>query len=144
MYARLIRQETGPQGTFGIIQYEGGSFFTAELPDYDNTPNVSCIPADTYTVVWNYSPMFKRRMYMLMDVPGRSGIRIHSGNWAGSKNLGFRTNVLGCIMFGKAKGELMAQKAILISRPAVRAFENFMNHDGFELEIVNGIRGISS
>ncbi len=85
----LERQETGPHGTFGQIYFDGRSVFTGELPDRGNAPNVSCIPAGTYRVVWNFSPAFKRNMFLVTNAEGRSGIRIHPANLMGRPGDGF-------------------------------------------------------
>lgn len=66
---------------------------TLELPDRGNAPRVSCIPAGEYKVILNYSPAFKRVLPLLLDVPGRSGIRIHRGNWPKDST--------GCILPGE-------------------------------------------
>lgn len=40
-------------------------------------------------------------MYLLLDVEGRSGIRIHKGSYAGASDHGYKTDFLGCISFGR-------------------------------------------
>jgi hypothetical protein len=40
----------------------------------------TAIPRGIYEVKFTYSPKYKRDMLQVMDVPGFSGIRIHSGN----------------------------------------------------------------
>ena len=63
-----------------------------ELQWLDNAPQVSCIPTGDYKLKWTLSNRFKRHMWQVMDVPGRAGIRIHSGNYAGDK----LSDSLGC------------------------------------------------
>jgi hypothetical protein len=55
-----------------------------ELQWADNAPQVSCIPVGDYKLRWTLSNRFKRYTWQIMDVPGRSGIRVHSGNFAGA------------------------------------------------------------
>ena len=136
----LLRTETGPHGTFGILVIPGKTtLHSLELPWKDNKANVSCIPTGKYKCLWTYSPAFGRMMYILEAVPKRSGIRIHSGNYAGDKNLGYKSNLLGCISFGTKLGVLSGQKVVLNSVVAVRQLESAMNKQPFILNISWGI-----
>lgn len=119
--ATLIRQPSDEQGTFGVLAMESKRWFSIELPWVDNRPMVSCIPVGTYKVVWSRSPRLKKYTYEIVGVPNRSGIRIHSGNVAGSKP--FETHSLGCPLLGYMKGRIRGQKAVLDSRRAVADFE---------------------
>lgn len=103
------------------------TFETLELPWQDNLNNISCIPAGEYIVAWTYSPRYKRNMYCVLDVPNRSGIRIHAGNTYKA--------FLGCIGLGKTRGILGSIPAILNSAYAVREFESLMNQKNFKLTI---------
>jgi hypothetical protein len=134
---RLERHSTSEQGTKGLgkIQVYGKTFFTLELPWKDNKSNVSCIPEGVYKVRWSLSPRLKKYTYEILGVPERAGIRIHSGNLAGS--LPYLTHSLGCPLLGTAWGRINGQLAILNSRKAVRDFERLLNKQTFELEIVN-------
>lgn len=61
----------------------------------------TAIPCGRYKVIVNDSPKLKRRLPLLLDVPGFTGIRIHAG-----KN---EHNTEGCILVGenKIKGQLV-------------------------------------
>lgn len=135
--AYLERLETGDQGTFGRIMFGNDTLYTGELPDRGNRPNRSCIPVGHYRAIWNYSPHFKREMYLIVPVDGRSGIRIHSANLMGDVDKGFRSQLYGCIALGERLGSLAGQKAVLVSRPAVDRFERWGARENFDLEIVN-------
>ena len=56
----------------GIMRDEGQEYATLENADY-------IIPVGIYEVRVTYSPRFKRMLPLVMQVPGRSGIRFHRG-----------------------------------------------------------------
>lgn len=122
MIVEILRFESGPQGTFGVLAAPGFGCYTLELPWRENQVNVSCIPAGEYRAVWNFSPTFQRELYLLEEVPGRTGIRIHPGNRAGDESQGFVSDSLGCILLGAEIGALGGQRAILKSRRAMNDF----------------------
>ncbi len=64
---------------------------TLELPWKNNQTSVSCIPEGTYDVVKRYSDKYKNHFHLL-NVPDRSFILIHSGN--------YYTQTEGCILVG--------------------------------------------
>lgn len=43
-------------------------------------PGETAIPYGTYEVITNYSNRFKKVMPLIKDVPGFTGVRLHSGN----------------------------------------------------------------
>ena len=133
--AVLERHETGTDGTFGVLQYDGYSWFTGELGWYDNANDISCIPAGTYKCLWTYSPRFKKNVYLVNNVPSRTGVRIHPANFMGDDRKGKRRQLNGCIALGKKLGVMEGQKAVLVSRPAIVEFENLMAGQPFQLEI---------
>lgn len=113
--AKLIRFNSFADGTRGILIFNGFHCYTLELPWKDNQPNISCIPAGEYTVVPHYSRKFKH-CFHIKDVPGRTAILIHSGNFAGDRELGFRSHSYGCILVGSKFGYIYNQFAVLCSR----------------------------
>lgn len=113
-----------------------------ELPDKGNRTGVSSIPAGRYTCVWDQSPS-KGWCYHLQDVPGRSYILIHPGNWAGDLHKGFYSDLRGCIAVGMGLGwgtppnaSHGPQRMIVKSRIACEALRKFFDSQTFELEIV--------
>lgn len=55
----------------------------------------TAIPTGIYRIIISYSNRFKKQMPLLLNVPGFSGIRIHTGNT--------EKDSLGCILVGKNK-----------------------------------------
>lgn len=135
----LERIETSDQGTFGKIRINDKIYFTLELPWRDNITDRSCIPCGLYECNFTLSARFKRLMYLVGGVNGRSGIRIHSANLAGDKynGKGLRAQLNGCIALGEKVGMIDNQKAILLSKPAVSSFERLMDQKPFILEVIN-------
>jgi len=70
---------------------------TLELPWKDNLQRVSCIPANTYTVKKHNSPKFGL-CFWIQNVPGRSEILIHRGN--------FYFDILGCVLLGDSFSDI--------------------------------------
>jgi hypothetical protein len=70
-------------------------------------------------------------------VPKRAGIRIHSANFMGDASKGFHSQLNGCVALGERLGIMEGQKALLLSKPAIRKFENCMGKQPFLLEIKN-------
>jgi len=71
------------------------SIKTLELPWYDNSRNISCIPEGTYEVERHFSPT-KGSCFLIKDVPGRSDILIHAGNYV----KGDKIDSKGCLLTG--------------------------------------------
>ena len=131
----LLRQLGDDQGTPGAILVPGTAPFHAlELPWRDNLQRRSCIPEGDYTCQIVRSPRFGR-VYHVTGVPGRSAVLIHSGNFAGNIDLGFKSHVEGCILLGEKVGTLDKQRAVLVSRPAVTRFMRALEEKPFTLEI---------
>lgn len=134
--AVVTRVADSDQGTIGIVHTPlGFRAYSIELPWRDNQFSVSRIPSGEYQAVWTYSPRFKRHMYVLQGTDPRLGIRIHPGNLAGDKAMGYRSHFEGCIGFGARVGRLSGQRAVLSSAPVVTAFERHMEHESFRMVI---------
>jgi hypothetical protein len=66
-----------------------------ELPDKGNKIKISCIPEGVYDVIKVVSPT-KGKCFLLQNVPGRSVVEMHSGNYAAGK----KVDTEGCILPG--------------------------------------------
>lgn len=133
----LLRTQTSDQGTKGVLITDGFMCKTLELPWRDNQRSISCIPEGEYNVVIRQSPRYGS-VYWITEVPNRSWILIHAGNWAGDVEKGFKTHVNGCVLLGKNHGFLAEQLAVLSSRVTVRKFRNTMVDKPFKLNVLGG------
>jgi hypothetical protein len=134
----LQRGPSTDQGTFGnLVTERGFRCFTGELPWRENAPSISSVPEGEYIVKATWSPRFKRKMYLLFDVPKRSGIRKHAANFMGDAKLSYRCQLNGCIALGEKLGVMGGQRALLVSVPAMRRFESHMGMQPFRLIIKN-------
>lgn len=68
----LTRINRDGKAVRGCLRFEGQEIATLENADY-------IIPVGIYEVRVTYSPRFKRMLPLVMQVPGRSGIRFHRG-----------------------------------------------------------------
>jgi Steigviridae/Suoliviridae L,D-carboxypeptidase/transpeptidase len=95
----LQREMETAMGTTGRLFINGAQFcMTLERPAaYFGDPH-PCIPAGEYRVVLYHSLRFARLMPLLEDVPGRTGIEIHWGN--------FVCDFEGCIGVGSSRSNL--------------------------------------
>lgn len=121
--AVLIRIENTDEGTFGVMAFGADHCRSLELPWRNNTRQLSCIPTGRYRCAPVSSSKFGR-VYAVLDVPGRSGILIHSANLAGDVRLRWDTQLHGCIAPFDKPGRLRNkagewQRAGLVSRPAL-------------------------
>ena len=97
MKAVLTRLTDDGKQTLGLLQCFSGivkafECKTLELPYLSNAANISCIPNGIYTVLKYNSPTFGK-CFKIFDVPGRSDILIHRGN--------YNRDTKGCILIGK-------------------------------------------
>lgn len=135
---QLYRAGSSNQGTPSVLLYLGKKVcFFLELPNRHNQTNISRIPAGTY--LCKYLPRSAsgkyKDVYHVVNVPGRSGILQHPGNFAGDKALGFKTHSWGCQLPALRMGRLNGQMAGLGSRAALRKLHQLTQRQDFYLEI---------
>lgn len=134
----LVREKSEDYGTFGKITLPNGlTLETLELPWRDNIVRESCIPAKTYPCKVVKSARFGH-VYGVCNVPNRTAILIHAGNYGGDVLKGYKSDIQGCILLGKSKGELSGQSVVLNSKVALKKFMDEMQNQDFELIIKNG------
>lgn len=134
----IHRAASDDQGILGALNTNGFSCKVIELPWRDNKSNRSCIPVGEYLCKPHPSRKFGK-VYHVTGVDGRSWILTHAGNVAGDVTMGFASHSWGCILLGRRHGQLLIhgkyQKAVLCSRPTVRAFVRHMRWQPFKLRI---------
>lgn len=106
-----------------------------ELEWLDNRPNISCIPKGIYSCKFTRSNRLSALAgrdiftYEVLEVEGRSGIRIHSVNYF--------FDLEGCIALGAAHKDINLDGSLdtIHSGDTVRAFNALMEYKEFDLMI---------
>jgi len=126
------------EGDFELRNGMGEVIFkckTLELKNDSNKRGVSCIPEGTYNVIKTKSPS-QGVCFSVKDVPNRSHILIHKGNYAGSINpkTGI-PDIKGCILVGTSLTDISADgiKDIVNSRNTMEKLLSLT--EGFTLTI---------
>jgi hypothetical protein len=138
MYLQLIRESFTSKSTEGKI-FINGEFVCYTLEDKDRfleeginekVYGETAIPRGTYEVVLSKSNRFKKILPEILEVPGYTGIRIHSGNKPEDSE--------GCILVGlnntKAEDNWVGS-----SKPALTKLMDILEQDNsgiITLEIV--------
>ena len=137
--ASITRTTSSDQGTFGVLRFGPTVAHSLELPWRENKRQRSCIPPGTYRCVRVKSPRMGI-VYQVLDVPGRDHVLIHPANLAGDVDLGFTSQLEGCIAPHFKPGVMRnnagaMQAAGLVSRPACNALMSWAGGEPFTLEI---------
>jgi len=137
--ATLKRGPSTDEGTFGVLSFGPHVVYTTELPWRDNIRQKSCIPIGSYKCAIVNSPKFGR-VYAVLDVENRSNVLIHSANFGGNSDLGWTTQLHGCIAPAMKTGRMQnnagkMQRAGIVSRPALNLLMTWADGKPFELEI---------
>lgn len=131
--AVLRRTEDNGTQALGLFMFEYDdkvmTLGSLELPWKDNARSISCIPKGKYKVTTTYSNKYKKDMWEVLDVAGRSGIRIHSGNTY--------KDIEGCILLGLSRADINndGQLDIISSRKAISLASYYLGRE-FELTII--------
>jgi hypothetical protein len=116
---KLERFAYTPMGTFGRLMFPEFQCFTVERPWLDNKVRESCIPEGEYPIVLGRYNKGGYDAYEVMEVPGRTLIKIHIGNTI--------DDVIGCIAPGRALGTVYGKWGVTGSRPAFQKFMGAMD-----------------
>lgn len=125
----VINRSNGLLQTTGVLNHKDFKCFTLELPWKNNAKNISCIPKGTYKCRYTFSPRFLKYTYEVLNVPNRSGIRIHSANFVSQLN--------GCIALGSSLQDINNDGSLdtTNSRNTIKSFEELMERKDFILRI---------
>lgn len=115
-----------------VVLKDGKKIFeckTLELPWRNNKVQESCIPPGEYKAV-PYSSSKYPNVYEITNVPGRSKILFHWGN--------YRSHTLGCILLGEAHVDINRDKLadVVNSREAVDGFRSAIGKESFMVTIL--------
>jgi hypothetical protein len=128
----LIRISDDGKQTMGALTIKGTDFGckTLERPYVKNKTNISSIPKGTYNCKWTYSPFLSRFAYEVINVPMRSGIRIHPANYV--------NELKGCIALGSAYKDINLDglNDVIHSGDTLRKFEAELKGEDFTLTIL--------
>lgn len=104
-------------GTFGRLYLGGLTLWTCEDPWNENAVGRSCIPEGLYTIAPGRYNKGGYDCYDVLDVPGRSSIKIHKGN--------SDEDTEGCILVGNLWPGWIGNKGLSVGDSA-GAFRDFM------------------
>ena len=124
----LVRFFQDAKATLGALKLEGirhDPIFTLENP-LRETPVDSLIPAGTY-ICRPYTSQRWPNTFEVMNVPGRTAILFHYGN--------FESDTLGCILVGLGAGIMQSQPAVMNSKAAMNLLRELVGGSEFELQI---------
>lgn len=124
----LNRSWHDSRATLGMLKIEGvehSPIFTLENPQR-KTLEDCLIPAGEYECE-PYSGTKYKDVYKVLDVPGRTDILFHWGNW--------EKNTLGCILLGLGSGMMKGEPAVSNSKKAIEYFRGLIGDEKFKLII---------
>jgi hypothetical protein len=126
---KLTRSTHLSQATIGVLVIDQeephAPIFTLENPKR-KTKEDDRIPAGEYECI-PYSGKKYKNVYLVKDVPNRTGILLHWGN--------LESDTLGCILLGNRVGEINGQPAVLDSRRCFKRFRELIGNNEFTLVV---------
>ena len=89
----------------------------------------TAIPRGCFEIILDWSDRFKCLMFLLIDVPGFTGVRIHAGNTA--------ENTDGCLLTGQTKEEdSVGQSVAGLKNLSIKILSAMMRGESVWIEIV--------
>ncbi len=129
---KLIRHTHLSKATIGVLEIhdemhtlDRGHIFTLENPKRETSKD-DRIPAGIYKCA-PYSGVRFKNVYLIKDVPNRTGVLFHWGN--------VEKDTEGCILLGNRVGELNGEPAVLNSRACFKRFRDLIGNNEFLLTI---------
>lgn len=123
MILEILRVYKGEDCTLGVVLLDGVPLCVSlELPWKGNKVDVSCIPEGMYKCGVSHSPNLGYITPELLNVHGRTHIRVHVGN--------FVEDILGCVAVGSEFAEVNGKKYVSESRIAFNKLK--METDNFK------------
>lgn len=131
MHLILKRGLTTNGAVLGILTGLSKTLYTLEDQWRGNQRGVSCIPAGTYEVRphgWDEGSSVRfKEVWQLQNVPGRSAILIHAGN--------YHSNTEGCILPGLGLVVSQTQSMVTESREAIKLMRKEIGEQPFTISI---------
>lgn len=138
MKLKLIRDIKKDTFTLGRLSINGEEkYFTVEDKDRDlekggvKVKGQTAIPKGTYKIDITFSPKYKKKMPILLNVPQFIGVRIHSGNDIDDTE--------GCILVGMSRNETtgwISESRKAISELYSMLFAAYERNEPITIEIV--------
>lgn len=139
MKLHLVRDVLTPDFTLGRLAINGVfACFTCEdaVRQVEGRPvedwkihGKTAIPKGDYIVIINYSNRFRRELPLLLEVPGFTGVRIHSGNTA--------VDTEGCLLVGKSRAKNGVGQSRLAFEDLFQKIEGaYTRHEPISLEVL--------
>jgi hypothetical protein len=124
-----LRRAYLPEATLGVLTVGDETFRTIELPWRGNARSESCIPEGVYRMAKRSSGVVRRSTdgeynvgWEVTDVPGRSLIMLHVGNWV--------KNTDGCLLIGSQHSWTIDGPMVRESRESLRRLMGLLEARG--------------
>ena len=110
-------------GRLKVVSGDGTTLYSENSLErgwLDNKQMESCIPANTYRIVFEWSNRFKKMLWEIKGVPNRSECKIHAANYWNQLN--------GCIALGLGLADINGDGLLDVtnSKNAMKSFHAAM------------------